>query len=374
MPVIVLADSFVVGKSDGTEADALIDMAEKELLRAQDSLDFGDRVSGGALLIRAEDLLAEAEALIGRTERIEQIGAEIDREMEDVLLVQPLYGLVDPLLTFPADAEPHRVLVSDQDLFVLDTARQQVEHFQIDPSGAVVSDPLGEVVLREGDVVEGQRIGRLADIAWQPLVPGVEDKSNLLVLDHNKTVFRFNDRVDGATVLAFGDQESWQAPAQIDTYLGRIYLADEGAGQIYRYNPGQYQATPEHWFQFQAPVNLAGLLTMAIDGDIWLLINSGVILRYSAGEQVPFSLDSSVGYAEKPVDMVVGAADTGLIYLADAAEERIMVFDKSGAYQYQLTAAEGNPLRELRSLFVDDLSGVLYILTDSALYTHPLPR
>ena len=112
---------------------------------------------------------------------------------------------------------------------------------------------------------------------------------------------------------------------------------------------------------------------MTIDGDIWLLFSNGMILRYHGGEQVPFSLENSVGLADAPVDMVVGDQGDSLIYLADSAQERILVFDKQGKYQRQLKAAEGNPLRGLSSLFVNEVTNSLFVLTQSALYEHTLP-
>jgi hypothetical protein len=70
--------------------------------------------------------------------------------------------------------------------------------------------------------------------------------------------------------------------------------------------------------------------------------------------------------------MAVGEQSNSLIYLADSADERILIFDKQGKYQRQLQAAEGDSLRGLSGLFVDETGGVIYILTQSALYQHAL--
>ena len=63
------------------------------------------------------------------------------------------------------------------------------------------------------------------------------------------------------------------------------------------------------------------------------------------------------------------------LYLADAAEERILFFNKeSGEFQGQFQAAEGRPLRGLRSIYIDEVRGTLFILTNEALYVQRLPR
>ena len=74
-------------------------------------------------------------------------------------------------------------------------------------------------------------------------------------------------------------------------------------------------------------------------------------------------------------DLWVGQDGDDAIYLADRLAERILVFDKeSGAYLEQFQAAEGSPLRDLRSLFVDRVHSTQYLLTDSSLYQERLPR
>ena len=113
---------------------------------------------------------------------------------------------------------------------------------------------------------------------------------------------------------------------------------------------------------------------MEIDGDIWMLFNSsnkGVIVRFRGGEQVPFSPENSIGLAEDPVDMYVTRQDTANIYLVDADQNRILVYDKNGAYLSQLRAPEDDMLRGLAGLYIDEVTGTMYLLTQTALFLTP---
>ena len=375
IPVIVFAVYWQQGRENQQQGEQAIELANARYASANDALNSGDKVNARAQLGLAQSALKDAQAILGRDDRIDTLNQQIQLDLAEVLQVQPLYGLVAPLVRFPPEAQPQRVLVVDQDIYVMDVGRQLVQRFRLDPTTNTVPDQEGEIVLRAGDTVGNATVGRLADMAWQLPIPGIEDKPNLLVLDHSNNIFRYDARVEGAALLEVEDKGSWRIPTQIETYSGRFYVADEGAGQIFKYESretGKITGAPEPWFSVQTPVNLTGLQNLKIDGDIWLLFNNGTILRYRQGEQVPFSLENSVGLVSGPVDMVVGDQGDSMIYLADSQEERILVFDKNGKYQRQLVAPEGHILRGLSGLFVDEVTSSLYILTQSALYEHAL--
>jgi hypothetical protein len=375
VPVIVAVAQLGRGANVSADAKLLLDQSEARLASAQQAMDAGDKSNARDLLYQAQGLVNNARGLlVGRSARADDLVVEIQRSLADVLQIQPLYGLVQPLVRFPAEAQPQRLLVIDQDLYVLDSGRQLVLRFSLDLATNKVREADGETIIRQGDTVNNVPVGRLVDITWQAPVPGVQDKPKLLILDRNNHMFGYDQRVEGISVTTFADQSSWRSPTHMQTYLGRLYLLDEGAGQILRYDSNNYQAPAEPWFSTQSQINLGGVQSLAIDGDLWLLYTNGMVLRYQKGEQVPFSLDKSIPPAGEPVDLAVGSGSESLIYLADRAQERILVFDKQGKYLRQLQAAEGNPLRGLSALFVDEVAGKIYILTQSALYEQALPN
>jgi hypothetical protein len=375
VPVVVGARQWQQGAANRADAEALLDLAAARLASAQEAYDAGDKVGARSLLAEAQGHVDRARTiLVVRSPRADGLAVEIQRELNDVLQIQPLYGLVQPLIRFPTDARPHRVLVVDQDIYVLDTGRQLVQHFRLDLNTSTVPDQAGDIILRQGERIGDAEVGRLVAMTWQLPIPGIEDKANLLVLDRNNNLFRYDPRVEGVSRLTVADGEKWVAPSHVYAYAGRIYLLDQGANQILRYNPANYGQAPDGWFAPQTPVNLNGVQAMAIDGDIWLLFATGQVVRYRQGVQVSFGLESVIPSPSEPVDMAIGVQPDSLIYLADRNEQRILVFNKDGAFQRQLQAAEGEPLRGLSGLFVDEVAGAMFILTDAALYQHALPN
>jgi hypothetical protein len=244
--------------------------------------------------------------------------------------------------------------------------------YRLDPATGIVSDQIGQVILTQGDQIGGVTVGTLADLAWLPLIPGFEDRPNLLITDRNNNVFRYDQRVEGATLMTLADRNTWGSIGQVQTYNGRVYIADEAKGTILRYNPGAFEEPGVPWFAAGIPINLTGLVSLEIDGDIWLLFSNGAILRFREGEQLPFSPENSVGLAEEPTDMYVTRQESAYIYLVDAGQDRILVYDKSGAYVGQLTAPEDDLLRGLSSIYIDEVGGKMYILTQTGLFSHPV--
>ncbi len=374
VPTIVYTVANVVtSESDLSRGQNLLDMAQVRVDNGLLALDSDDVEIARSMCLDAQSLLVEGSAISGRSERTAIMSEEIERCLNATMDTEYLFELAEPMVRFSADAEPQRVLVADEHIFVLDTGRQLVEHYQMDGARQFVPDRVPLVAVAEGQVIDGVTVGRLVDMAWQPIVAGYQERPSLIVLDRNNHLFRFDPRVEGATHVPLAQPAPLQAPNQMEVYLGRTYISDEGLNQILRYNAGRLDEQPEPWFDAEANPDLAGVIRMAIDGDIWLLYNRGSLIRYSVGLQSPFSLGGGSVVAGQAVDMVLGDEVYASIYVADAAQERILVFDKAtGAYDFQWVAPEGDPLRDLRGLFIEPIDGNLYILTKSSLYQHPL--
>ncbi len=371
VPVTVGAYYWQIGANNRAEAEKLIALAQTRISMANDSLNGNEMRAALDQASEAQDFIDRSVELIGPTEASNELSAQVNRIEQESSNTKLLYGLTSPLIVFPEGASPTRLLVVDQDIYILDPGRALVERYRLDDSLEQLATPDGVPVLTNGQIIDGAAVGDLIDMAWQPVVPGYDDKATLLVLDSNNHIFRYDPRVEGPSLLDMGAAADFKSLRQMETFNRRLYVADVGRGQVLRYPEGLYTEAPTEWFS--APVNLDDMKTMRIDGDVWLLLKNGQLLRFFGGEQVSFSLDNSVGLMREPVDFTIGDGTNPNIYVADRGGERVWVFDRDGKYIKQFAAPEGNPLRGLSAIGIEDVTDSLFLLTPTALYKHPLP-
>ncbi|RME85223.1 MAG: hypothetical protein D6775_03375 [Caldilineae bacterium] len=330
--------------------------------------------------LAAEEQLDQAAQFAPDHPDITRLRNQIAEARARVNLVKPLLaGFDQPLIPFDPDAsEPVAVLVNGLSIYILDTQRGVFERYQLDAStGDRLADDGGpELLLQTGVTVGGRRVGELAHAVWAPAM-GNRTITGPLLLDRGNQLFSVTEGL-GPTNVDLAPNEDLGFVAHMEFYAGNIYLLDSGNSQLWRYRPNgeDYSIEPEPYFPPEASVNLSNVIDIAIDGAVWLLHPNGTVLRYFAGIQEAFALDVVDPPFSEAVAIWANEAESfgGRLYVADAASNRILVFDKSGALLAQLMPVDHpSVLNDLRDLYIDEVSNWIYALTDHGLYQAPLP-
>jgi hypothetical protein len=255
---------------------------------------------------------------------------------------------------------------------VLDKGKNEVYRLLLSSLGDSATPANPSTVIKKAQQVDDHVVSDLQDMTW---VEGSgSQRSSLAVLDTAGGLLGF-DSTYGASNLPLGGQDKWQQPQLILSYQGKLYVVDPKANQIWRYLPGEkgYEGEPEQYFASGSPTDLAGVQAMAIDGNIWLLFPDGRLLKFLAGEAQPFIPKGPPGTPKSPVDLAV-PLDGDRMYVADAGAGRILEYSKEGALNRQFRTREGDILKDVRSLYLDEAAGALYILTGNRLYKANLPE
>jgi hypothetical protein len=229
------------------------------------------------------------------------------------------------------------------------------------------SDP---VLARRGQQVGSSVVGEMLDMVWMP-AGGNRQTSDLLILESGG-LLEYNPSW-GLEALPIASRDTWGLPVAINSYFGNLYVLDTQAGQILRYVPTteDYSNAAEPYFSQDAAVDLTGAVDMAIDGFIYVLYADGTIRKFEGGAPVDFQVTE----LDKPLNRasaIYAAPDdiAQYIYVADAGNARVVQLNKDGRFirQFKPRDEDKVDLNTLRSIFVDELTGKLYLLNDHALY------
>lgn len=318
---------------------------------------------------QAQDFLDQARTLRPDDARLEPVETRYEENLARLQSVTFLYGGV-PLWNFEKENRSwQRVLVSGDALFVLDRGQMEVYRFTLSALGDTVSITEKPVV-RKGDQVDDLITGDLVDIAWVE-AEGANQRSKLLAVDNAGGLIGY-DVTWGQEGLALAGREKWVQPKLAAGYGGNLYVADLGAGQIWRHRSADSGYGDSEPYFGTTTVNLAGLRDMAIDGNIWLLFDDGRLLKFFNGEQRPFIWRGLPDPISAPAAVAV-SQESDRVYVADAGNARIIEATKDGEFLRQFRVREGDILRNLRSFFLDEASSVLYVLTESELQKIDIP-
>lgn len=156
----------------------------------------------------------------------------------------------------------------------------------------------------------------------------------------------------------------------VDLYVFgvRLYALDPSASQIYRHrNEGGVFSAAEQWVT--GSVNLGNAVSLAIDGDIFVLYQNGSVDRLSLGERDNgFSL-AAIDPALDHGDELYTDENTERLYILDRSGNRVVVFEKNGSLVAQYTSPQ---FTNLIDMVVDEAEGRMFLLNGTQLFEVPL--
>jgi len=279
--------------------------------------------------------------------------------------------------TESAPSQPRKVLMQGIDVYVLDLGTDRVYKYLLNEQRDGLQILPGDaVLLRKGDQRGETSVDTLLDIAWVE-AGGLRGTSNLLAIDRQGQVLQYDPSL-GLSEFATADGSMWVEPVAAAGYYGRLYVLDRQANQVLRYvltNTG-YDGAPSSYIQAAAASDLGDAVDMAIDGNVYLLHSSGRVSKYQEGIGAPFPLTDLDRPLSNPSSIfVTGFLDEdGYVYVADAGNQRIVQFSKTGEFIGQFQDRDSTHMDDLRSVFVEETEKKLFLINGNKLYLAHLPE
>ncbi len=316
--IVLLGISFFFGskKREASQRKQKFDQLYvqiEEAIREGEALKELNPIKAKETLFQAENLLTELEELEVEETRLEEIKTRLEQVISQVVRE---HELAEVPVFFDLS------LVRDQG---------RGEEMALYRTKGVILDPQEErlfgfdltrksiEVLAGGDDLKGASLATIYD-----------DRAYVLTEEGIVEVQTENKR----TNLVIEKDEDWGEILAIGAYGGNLYLVDK-SGMIWRYPATETGfGTKQEWFGSGVSSDLSEIVSMAIDGSIWLLDKDGRLFKYTRGAPDAF------GFSGLDKDLVSPRAlyaddETENLYLLDRGNSRILVVAKSGEYQDQ---------------------------------------
>jgi len=333
-----------------------------------------NQVFGSADLIstnptQALELLQDAWAALGRAQTSGVVNqASIDQQRVRVAAgLDELYGTVRvaPTTLYSAQAAtPLSGLVRGPDAAAYAIAGSTV--IRLDPTSGSIA-----TIVEEGS---GVGVG----LSMPKLL--AQGGLDLLIFDSGGVLWRWrsSDAIGGGTLLQFsvaGDQVWTDVAVDIETFLinpeqslYRLYVPYPPSGQILRYDPtaeGGGFSAPNPYFVSEGE-DVAAFRQLHVDGDVYAVTSEQVLRYFNGRRSAAFELadppddeDLRPGHDYRLM-AATGTRGVGNIYVWDATNARILVFDKTdGTLVEQYVAADGAPpFSDLTGMYVIEPASV----------------
>ncbi len=336
---------------------------------AMDKMRTNDLVNAREYLLAALDKAHEAQTLkIYSAATINSLIADIQSELDTVDHVTRITDAtpIADLSTLASDVKPVKMAFAAGSLFFLDNANQRLYAMNKDTHKLTVAKSqltdAGSATLLTVTKDIGYLFGKNETGANQYFT--YDPKTNKVT----KLAASFNDAPHAASVLT-----SWT-----DNNAGiRLYAVDPTVGGVWRYRfAGAKLTAPTDIINADTTrPDFKNVIGAAVDGNVYLLMNSGELLKYVNGKidtnfklkGMAKPLTDAVALATFSKDETSPDATGKYIYIADHGNKQILIFNKADGALNKIYAAT-NAFNDLKDIYIDELSNLLFILDGTKVY------
>jgi len=381
LPILVTIIVALTYTQFGTEArvdDLVVRMKEEvALAKAADA----DPKEARAHWEKVLELADDAARLGVGDETVAELQAQAQIGLDQIDGVVRLASV--QLLDFGSENPARRLIVHGSLIFVLDPANGWVIRLTLNEyNDGVLEGAEAPVLVRtEQEIGEG-KVGTLLDLVWVEQ-GGDRLTSGPLILEEDGALISYDPAWGdggGAPQLrrfSLGVPPTG-APKVVGSYQGNFYVLDgvaDDGGQVWRYRPrgDGYPDPPERYFDAPPPRPLADAIDMAIDGYIYILYNDGEILKFLGGKQTDFEIQGVPGGLGQVASFAVDPVSrSGVVYVADQSNRRVVTLAPDGSFRNQFYA-RGGAFNALEALSVNEAAGRIYTLSGGRVYAVGLP-
>ena len=171
-------------------------------------------------------------------------------------------------------------------------------------------------------------------------------------------------------LLLAADEINLSSNLLVANYGANLYVLDKDQNEIWRFpTTSEGSLAPgQRWLAPGITPQLQNAQSLAIDGSIWILSDTGRVEEYLRGAPQSFALAHLDKPLAHPQDIYTDT-DSDSLYLLDSGNSRLLVADKDGNYQAQYL---WDSLKDATAIFVQEAKHQAFVLINTQIYLIPL--
>ncbi len=320
---------------------------EDKRVAAEASMIYGDDA-------KALELLREAEALVKKLPTGTKDRAETARTLQA--------SLDGGLLKLRKMKTVAPKLIAD--IASVDNSAKTTRIAQID--GKIIAFGADDAKMYTADAATGKIESRAQPSGFRAVMASTPKENDAVVIlgDSNAlSTYQKESGVVSAKTFAAAPTAKISA---IFVYNQRLYSIDQSGNTILKHAPTQtgYDRGTS-WLKSGESPDLKDGISLAIDGDLFILKATGEIIKLVSGRAASFAVTGLDPALDRPT-VIWTYNEVNYLYILEPTNKRIVVLDKSGKLIQQYTASEWqNPT----GMAVDEAHKVIYVLDGNKIYS-----
>ncbi|MCX6742885.1 MAG: hypothetical protein NT116_01475, partial [Candidatus Parcubacteria bacterium] len=185
---------------------------------------------------------------------------------------------------------------------------------------------------------------------------------NVILAYHNKNGFvEFKDsRLSPLSVILPPNAKI----IDFASYNGRLYTFDQTGKQIYRHpKVDSGYGAGVNWLK-NTDFDFNNIVSLAIDNNIWLLDQTGAILKFNKGRTQNFVINNLEPKLEAPTQLLT-SDETNYLYIIEPKNKRIVVLDKKGEL---ITQYYSDTFDNLKGFEIVEKEKKIFVINDNKIF------
>jgi|GEM_PF-1672293 hypothetical protein len=331
-------------KNKNTTYNETIQLINNKFNEAEASLIYNDEQGSEKILLEIKDLIDNLKA--NSPEQLDNIAQLKSQVFYDLNKVRHIHVVDNPLeksnlSTLVTNAQD--IVQKDGDFYILGDNKLFKSS----------EEALEEIF----NFAEGQVAQSMTD--WPD-----ENKVVLSITNANdENIYTIFDFDENQTAGSLEQTAANTAVQDLAIYSNNLYVLDNDSNQIFKYPEyGNSFSNGQIWIT--EDVQITGMTSFTIDGEVYIINDQGQIYKFSRGEQDTF------GYHQPhpvigPNSVIKTFPDSDYLYIIDPNNQRVIILDKEGNIKDQYASQKFDNLLDLA---IDPEEKAIYLLNGNHLY------